>query len=144
MTYLCLFFGCIVCPFTCFMVVLYWPWTLNLLCLYVHIQRWVQRVLCVCTSCANTGLGFELFVWTVVADFCELCSHVTVVPSMILLLCWIVCPGCWIVRPGCWIVCPGCWIVCPGCWIVCPGCWIVCPGCWIVCPGCSGIGSRIP
>ena len=79
--------------------------------------------LCVCTSGAYTGLGFELFVWTLVADFCELCSHVKVVPSMMLLLCW---------------------IVCPGCWIVCPGCWIVCPGCWIVCPGCSGIGSRIP
>ena len=50
--------------------------------------------LCVCTSCAYTGLGFELFVWTLVADFCELCSHVKVVPSMMLLLCWIVCPGC--------------------------------------------------
>ena len=46
--------------------------------------------LCVCTSCACTGLGFELFVWTLVADFCELCSHVKVVPSMMLLLCWIV------------------------------------------------------
>ena len=34
----------VVCPFACFLVVLYWPWTLNLLCLYVHIQRWVQRV----------------------------------------------------------------------------------------------------
>ena len=45
-------------------------------------------------SCAYTGLGFELFVWTLVADFCELCSHVKVVPSMMLLLCWIVCPGC--------------------------------------------------
>ena len=38
-TYLCLFVGCIVCPFACSLVVLYWPWTLNLLCLYVHIQR---------------------------------------------------------------------------------------------------------
>ena len=27
-----------------FLAVLYWPWTLNLLCLYVHIQRWVHRV----------------------------------------------------------------------------------------------------
>ena len=42
--------------------------------------------LCVCTSCAYTGLGFELFVCTLVADFCELCSHVKVVPSMMLLL----------------------------------------------------------
>ena len=50
--------------------------------------------LCVCTSCAYTGLGFELFVWTLVADFCELCSHVKVVPSKMLLLCRIVCPGC--------------------------------------------------
>ena len=38
------FFGCIVCPFACFLVVLYWSWTFSLLCFYVHIQRWVQRV----------------------------------------------------------------------------------------------------
>ena len=94
-TYLCLFVGCIVCPFACFLVVLYWPWSLNLL--FVRAYSALGSAccdLCVCTSCAYTGLGFELFVWTLVADFCELCSHVKVVPSMMLLLCWIVCPGC--------------------------------------------------
>ena len=79
-----------------FLVVLYWRWTLNLLCLYGAYSALGSACcdLCVCTSCAYTGLGFELFVWTLVADFCELCSHVKVVPSMMLLLCWIVCPGC--------------------------------------------------
>ena len=49
---------------------------------------WAMRT---CVMCL-----YWLRFWTVcilVADFCELCSHVKVVPSM-MLLCWIVCPGC--------------------------------------------------
>ena len=88
--------GCIVCPFARF----FGCTILAMVFEFIMFLRAYSALgsaccdLCVCTSCAYTGLGFELFVWTLVADFCELCSHVKVVPSMMLLLCWIVCPGC--------------------------------------------------
>ena len=85
--------GCIVCLFACF-------FGCTILAMDFEFIMFIRAYsalgssccdLCVCTSCA---LGFELFVWTFVADVCELCSHVKLVPSMILLLCWIICPGC--------------------------------------------------